>query len=173
MAGPLYHHYSTMRPRLETRDTRNLVGICRKHAAGRDSTAELWKQFMPRRREIESRVNTDLISMRVFHRTEDEPLTRQTPYDEWAAVEVSDSSVIPNGMESYRVPDGLYAVFIHEGPASRSSRTMQYIFGEWLPDSEYELDNRPHLAVMGADYKPDDPKAKEEIWIPVSRPAQI
>lgn len=125
---------------------------------------------MPRRAEIKTRVSTDFISMRIFHRGKEEPLTQQTPFDEWAAVEVSDSAAVPGGMDSYHVPDGVYAVFTHRGPASRSSRTMQYIFGEWLPYSEYDLDDRPHLAIMHADYKPNDPEAEEEIWIPVSKP---
>ena len=106
--------------------------------------------------------------MRVFHKLEDELLTQQTPFDEWAAVEVSNFTVVPNGMETYLVPGGVYAIFIIQGSASQSSQTMEYIFGEWLPKSGYDLDNRPHLAIMGSDYKPDNPDAKEEIWIPVS-----
>jgi AraC family transcriptional regulator len=43
---------------------------------------------------------------------------------------------------------------------------------DWLPDSGFELDNRPHFAVMGEKYKRDDDASEEEIWIPV-RPLAI
>lgn len=159
------------KPRIEAAEARKLAGCCRKNnTPGMNSTEALWKQFMPRCKEIKNRVGSDLISMRVFHQTSKEPLTRHTPFDEWAAVEVSDAIRIPDGMESYLVPEGLYAVFIHHGLPSEAPRTMQHIFGIWLPNSEYKLDNRPHLAIMGPNYRPDDPQAKEEIWIPVVRP---
>lgn len=161
-----------MKPRFENQNARHLVGICRRKGAGTESTADLWKEFMPRRREIKNRVNSDLISMRVFYRSNDDPLTRKTPFDEWVAVEVSETIAVPGGMESYRVPEGLYAIFIHRGPASRAPRTMEFIFGEWLPNADCTLDDRPHLAIMGADYKRDDPEAEEEIWIPVSLRSQ-
>jgi AraC family transcriptional regulator len=61
----------------------------------------------------------------------------------------------------------MYAVFTHRGPASTFARTAGYIYGVWLPASDYMLDARPHLAVMGPDYDPQDPEAEEEVWVPV------
>jgi AraC family transcriptional regulator len=61
----------------------------------------------------------------------------------------------------------MYAVFIHKGPASKGPETYNYIFGTWLPGSDYILDSRPHFALMGEKYKNDDPASEEEIWIPV------
>jgi AraC family transcriptional regulator len=46
-------------------------------------------------------------------------------------------------------------------------KTFQYIFGTWLPNSEYVLDNRPHFEILGEKYKNDDPTSEEEIWIPI------
>lgn len=158
-----------MKPRFDYSDTRKLVGVCQKDVHRPNDTATIWKKFMPRRGEINNRLNSNYISMRVFQRLADDPLTHQTAYDEWAAVEVSEAADIPAGMEFFLVPDGAYAVFIHEGPASGFPDTMKSIFNEWLPSSEYELDNRPHLAIMGADYRPDDPDATEEIWIPIAK----
>jgi len=137
-------------------------------ADSRENTAKLWRRFMPRRREIHARVGSDVISMRVFHRSESEPLTAATPFDEWAAVEVSNVEEVPEGMEPFLLPGGTYAVFVHRGPASTFAQTAGYIFGDWLPNSDYELDDRPHLAVMGVDYRAEDEGAEEEIWIPVS-----
>ena len=105
--------------------------------------------------------------MRVFHRTGDEPLTKTTPFEEWAAVEVRAVDELPDGMEAYTVPSGTYAVFVHHGLPEAFPQTARHIFGSWLPSSGYAVDDRPHLAVMGASYRRDDPDAEEEIWVPV------
>ncbi len=38
-----------------------------------------------------------------------------------------------------------------------------------LPNSEYELENRPHFEVLGEKYKNNDPNSEEEIWIPIKK----
>jgi AraC family transcriptional regulator len=70
-------------------------------------------------------------------------------------------------MESFILTGGLYAVFIHKGAASEGKRTFSYIFGPWLPASEYSIDDRPHFEILGKKYKNEDPCSEEEIWIPI------
>jgi AraC family transcriptional regulator len=70
-------------------------------------------------------------------------------------------------MKAFELPAGLYAVFLHRGPASEGQRTFQYIMGTWLPASGYELDSRPHFELLGEKYKNDLPDSEEEIWIPI------
>jgi AraC family transcriptional regulator len=123
---------------------------------------------MPRLKSIPGRVGADRISMRVFHTPEGAPLRPATPCDEWAAVEMNEAENAPAGMQTYALPGGLYAVFVHRGPASTFPQTASAIYGRWLPASDYELDHRPHLAVMGPDYRLDDPGATEEIWVPIT-----
>ena len=50
---------------------------------------------------------------------------------------------------------------------SRVSKTFQYIFGTWMPDSGYKWDNRPQFEILGEKYKNNDPSSEEEIWIPI------
>lgn len=88
-------------------------------------------------------------------------------FEKWAALEVSVFSNIPDGMETFLLPAGLYAVFVHMGPASEGEKTFRYIFGEWLPESAYLIDNRPHFEVLGSKYKNEDPSSEEEVYIPV------
>jgi AraC family transcriptional regulator len=131
-------------------------------------TVELWQKFMPHRKEINNNLTSDLISMQVYPDSYDfksfNPITR---FEKWAAVEVADFDTIPEGMETFTLFGGLYAVFIHKGAASTGSKTFQYIFGTWLPASDYELDNRPHFEILGKKYKNDDPASEEEVWIPI------
>ncbi|NNK11488.1 MAG: GyrI-like domain-containing protein, partial [Flavobacteriaceae bacterium] len=64
-------------------------------------------------------------------------------------------------------PAGLYAVFDYKGhPGDKS--VFQYIFGKWLPSSDFRLDFRPHFETLGEKFKINDPNSEEEIWIPIS-----
>lgn len=67
------------------------------------------------------------------------------------------------------VEEGLYAVFNHVGDASKAREIFGYIFGVWLPNSEYEFDNRPQFEILGEKYKSNSPDSEEEIWIPIKK----
>jgi len=69
-------------------------------------------------------------------------------------------------METFVLPGGLYAVFDYKGLSTDNS-IFQYIFENWLPNSDYILDNRAHFEVLGDKYKNNDPTSEEEIWIPI------
>lgn len=125
---------------------------------------------MPRRKEIKNHLSTDLFSMQVYDKNYDfKNFDLHAKFEKWAAIEVSDFNDVPSGMETFVLPEGLYAVFIHKGPASEGERTFRYIFQEWLPGSGYQLDDRPHFEILGDKYKTDDPQSEEEVWIPVHK----
>ena len=121
---------------------------------------------MPRRKEIQQSVGTELYSIEIYPSTYFTNFSLAKEFEKWAAVEVSDFTV-PNELETLICPKGLYAVFIHKGPASEGPKTYQYILMNWLPSSGYQVDLRPHFAVMGEKYKREDPSSEEELWIPV------
>jgi AraC family transcriptional regulator len=98
-----------------------------------------------------------------------EKFNPNTEFTKWAALEVADHQIIPNNFSSLVLNSGLYSIFLHKGLPSTFPRTMQFIFGEWLPNSEYDLDNRPHFEMLGANYKNNDPTSEEEVWIPIRK----
>jgi AraC family transcriptional regulator len=99
--------------------------------------------------------------------TDFENFNPDTLFEKWAAIEVNNFVKIPDRMETYSLPGGLYAVFVYRGPASGGAKAFEYIFRSWLPHSEYSLDNRPHFELLGEKYKNEDPDSEEEIWIPI------
>jgi AraC family transcriptional regulator len=154
-------------PTLATAREKKLVGQRMPMSLSDNRTAELWRHFLPRRREIQHYTGTALYSVEVY---DDQYFAHFDPTNEfqkWAAVEVTAFAAIPEGLEALTLPVGLYAVFVHQGPASAGRETYRYIFGTWLPESAYALDNRPHFAVMGEKYRNEDQSSEEEIWIPV------
>lgn len=131
-------------------------------------TRELWSSFMPLKRTIKNSINTDLYSMQVYDKGADFKSMKPTSvFTKWAAIEVSDHTNIPDMLQPYVLNAGLYAVFIHKGLPADFHKTFNYIFQEWLPDAAYEIDAREHFELLPETYRPDDPMAEEEIWIPV------
>jgi AraC family transcriptional regulator len=152
-------------PIIKTISEKKLVGMSLRMSLAENKTFSLWQSFMPRRKEISDALSTDLISMQVY----DAPLQAGNMlqvFDKWAAVEVSNFDKVPEDMNTYTLVGGLYAVFHYKGLSTDSS-IFRYIYGEWLPNSNYVLDQRPHFEVLGPKYKNNDPNSEEEIWVPL------
>ena len=131
-------------------------------------TLELWKGFMPQRKNIMNVVGTSLYSVQVFPAEFD--FCNFHPgaiFEKWAAVAVKDIDDLPAGMKPLCISEGLYAVFQYKGSSSEGPTVFRYIFSEWLPASGYQVDARPHFEILGEKYRNNDPESEEEIWIPV------
>ncbi len=87
-------------------------------------------------------------------------------FEKWAGLEVNAFESVPEGLDKTIIPEGLYAVFYYRGLHTDSS-VFQFIFQTWLPQSDFELDQRPHFEILGEKYKNHDPASEEEIWIPI------
>jgi AraC family transcriptional regulator len=154
-----------MEPRIETLTEKKLMGKRVTMSLSNNKTGELWRSFMPERRKIVNNLNSELFSMQVY----DQPVdfgNLDQEFEKWAAVEVSDFDSIPDGMESFTLSGGLYAVFHYKG-SSTDTQIFQFIFGTWLPNSKYVLDHRPHFEILGDKYRNADPESEEDIWIPI------
>lgn len=161
-----------MNPRIEKLDTKRLLGTCLKMSLTTNKTGQLWGQFGPRIKEIQNRVSEDKISMQIYPPLYYAQFNPSKEFEKWATVEVKDFENIPDGLKSFTVEEGLYAVFDHKGSSSDHS-IFEYIFSKWLPDSNYEVDDRPHFEVLGPKYKNNDPDSEEEIWIPLKEKTQL
>lgn len=157
-----------MIPRIETLTEKKLIGNRIRMRLSNNRTGELWRDFMPRRKEMKNSVSADLFSIEIYDRFLDfNDFNPDTEFEKWAAVEVSDFDTIPENMETHVLKGGLYAVFIYKGDAKDFQPTFEYIFRTWLPNSDYVLDDRPHFAIMGEKYKLNDLNSEEELWIPI------
>ena len=156
-----------MKPRIELLTEKKLLG---KHLAmclADNKTRELWQSFIPKIKDINNKLSNDMISMQVYKPTHFADFKLTNEFEKWAAVEVADYNNVPDDLETFILPGGLYAVFDYKGSSTDNS-IFQYIFGTWLPGSDYDLDERPHFEVLGDKYKNNDPASEEEIWIPIS-----
>lgn len=136
----------------------------------KNRTYEIWSQLMPRRKEIGS-PSERKYSIQVYDPGFDQnTFDHETVFTKWGALEAPQNGLVPEGMEEYHLEGGLYAVFTHRGPQSSFHRTMAYIYGKWIHESEYKLDERYQFEVMDERYLgPLSDMSEEEVWIPIVR----
>ncbi len=154
-----------MEPVITVLTEKKLVGKKVAMSVVENKTSALWRSFLPQQKAIKNRVSNDLISMSVYG----EPVKLgelDQIFDKWAAVEVSEYETVPPDMLAFDLKEGLYAVFHYKG-LSTDNRIFAYIYGTWLPNSIYDLDDRPSFEILGDKYKNGDPDSEEDIYIPI------
>jgi len=159
----------TMEPRIVNLVGKRLVGKRMTMSFADNRTFELWRSFMPVRKEIQNSIGTDLYSLQIYAPLFFDNFDPTAKFEKWAAIEVSAFDLIPREMETFTLVSGLYAVFFYKGDANAAAGTFQYILGTWLPGSGYLLDDRPHFEILGEKFKNGDPSSEEEIWIPIKQ----
>jgi len=155
-------------PRIIRLEEKKLIGQSIVMSVLNNQTGKLWSAFMARRSEIEHALASNLFSLQVYPQGYYENFNQASEFTKWALVEVLNFDHIPEGMQTLVLQAGDYAVFNYKG-SSADPRIFQYIYGEWIPNSEYVLDDRPHFEVLGEKYKNNDPNSEEEIWIPIKK----
>ncbi len=155
-----------MKPTIQHLTNKQLIGMSEAMSLVEDKTGQLFRTFMPRRKEIPNLINADTFDLRVYPEDYYQPFNPAKLFTKWALAEVSKVEAIPEGMEVFHLIGGQYAVFHYKG-LSADQRIFKYIFMEWLPQSDYVLTDLPHFEVLGEKTKLNDPNSEEEIWIPV------
>jgi len=155
-----------LQPQIVILPETKLVGKKRSMSLVDNQTQVLWQSFMPFRNAIQNRIGNDFYSVQLYDATYFENFNPAKPFEKWATVPVSNFENILEEMEPLVLPSGLYAVFEHKGV---ETTIFQQIFSEWLPNSEYALDQRPHFELLGEKYKNNDPNSEEQIWIPIRK----
>lgn len=123
----------------------------------------VWEGFMPQLYAVQDRISEDFISLRTYEGIPVFGPTANPSFTYWAAVEVSEPQ---DRLQTLEIPKGTYAIFNYKGKSSDSA-IWRFIYGKWIPQSEWELDDRPHFERLGPKYKQDHIESEEEIWIPV------
>lgn len=157
-----------MEPVIKITSEKKLVGKRMTISFSNNRTVDLWKSFMPRRKEISNHIGTELYSLQIYSPLFFTNVNPNTEFEKWATMEVTGFDHVPDEMETFTLKGGLYAVFFYKG-LSTDHTIFEYIFGTWLPNSDFVLDNRPHFQILGEKYKNNDPDSEEEIWIPIKK----
>ncbi len=147
--------------------SRHLTGLSAEMSLNDDGTFELFSGFMRLLMPVVKEVKFPVYDLRIF--PGNQPVMPETKYVKWAAVETNKLPEIPDNMQNFSLIEGEYAVFLHKGSSTNAGVTFHYIFNKWLPEAAVKIDNRPHFDILLPGYKPNDPMAEHEIWIPIIR----
>lgn len=156
-----------MTPTIITIPEKRCIGMCQDMSFADYKAHEVWQRFMPRRNEIENRLGQHFLSVQVTDANFWSNFNPNTTFQKWAVAEVTIYSSLPEGMETITIPSGLYAVFIYKGDGTDAPAFFESIFTEWLPNSDYQLGDRPHFELLGEKYQRGNPNSEEEVYIPI------
>jgi len=156
-----------MTPTFHTIAPKMLVGKRLTMSFIHNKTHQLWSGFMPLRNTIANVVGSDRYSLQIYPINYFQAFNPAAEFEKWAAAEVTSFDEIPAGMETLTLPGGLYAIFMYKGNPANGATVFKEIFTQWLPQSGYVLDNRPHFEVLGDKYKNGSDDSEEQIWIPI------
>lgn len=147
--------------------SKKLIGKSLSMSFLNNTTGVLWGSFAPSIKEIKNRVGGERISLQFYD--DDFMKDPSIPFTKWATVEVSNFNQIPSHLEKLELSGGFYAVFHYKGNVVQATSYFKNIFTEWIPASEYEVDNsRPHFEIIPiGKYDPMDENSEEDIYVPI------
>ena len=155
-----------MDPKITSVAEQKLIGKRLQMTFVRNATPELWHGFMRERESIDA-ISADLFSVAIYPVDFFARFNPATTFEKWAAAPTDNFDNVPPGMETLVIPAGEYAVFHYVGSSADAPQIFSYIFNEWLPESGYAVDDRPHFEILGRHYRNNDPASEEDIYIPI------
>lgn len=154
-------------PEIKTIKAKKLVGQSINMSLIDNKTYALFSGFMPKRKLIDNNVSEFIYELLVYDKLHFENFNPANTFIKWATVEVTDFNNVPKGMQTFTLNEGLYAIFKFVGTAKDFGAYMNYIFTQWLPQSNYILDTATHFNCIDPKYKQDDPNNVELVYIPI------
>jgi len=158
-----------MSPHIKLLPPKKLIGMSIDTSIADYGAPGLWQRFMPQVKSIENKIGGEKYSIQIYDKLFSySDFHPKLVFKYWAATEVQSFESVPKEMETLELHGGKYAVFIHKGTMADFQKTLNFIHLKWLPDSEFELDHRPHFEVLDDRYLgPQNPESQEEVWVPI------
>lgn len=162
----MLHHLQNrlvMEPKIVERPEVRVIGTARQYGEEDLDMDTLWSAFREEVVHISNRVGSDAFGIYEEYNESDDGVG----FSYICAVEVSGFDHVPDGMIARVIPSHLYAVFQHDGPVSSLPETMKYIWGSWLPKSDYEYVEKPDFELYSPDAQPKGADKTLFLHIPV------
>lgn len=156
-----------MQVEIELIKTKILCGVKFNTSLHLNNTFLLWQNFMQNKNKIPNILHADLFSVEIYPSHYFEVFDPTVSFEKWAASEVSNKLQVLEDFDYLTIPEGLYAKFLYKGHPQNAQASFHYIFTDWLPQSNYLLDQRPHFELMGKGYKNNQPDSEEFFYIPI------
>ncbi|TQV87781.1 AraC family transcriptional regulator [Aliikangiella coralliicola] len=153
----------SMEPEIISRPALKLVGIAKQYDNANLSLPMLWSAFRPYKDKIKNRIGDD--SFGIYESYEEEG--DEVKFSYVCTASVSNFDHIPEGMTARELPQQMYAKFTHRGSITNLEQTLKYIWGSWLPKSNYDYIEKPDFELYPSGYNVADPKSEMYLHIPI------
>ena len=153
----------SMEPEIIEQPAMKIVGIASQYDDGDLSLPKLWSAFRPYKDSIPNRVGTDFFGIYEDYEESEEGTT----FVYICSAQVANFDEVPEGMITRELAAQTYARFTHIGPINTLEETLRYIWGSWLPKSNYEYADRPDFELLPAGFNGADPNNKMYLNFPV------
>ncbi|MBC8117872.1 MAG: AraC family transcriptional regulator [Candidatus Saccharimonas sp.] len=126
----------------------------------------LWDKLIRQAAHIPNKIGDEMFGI-IYGRPETE---RTHPHELQyiAAVPVSSTAEVSEGMVSWTVSAGTFAVFTHRGPIRNIGETVSEIYRGWLPQSAYQNTEIADVELYDHRFCPDGADSEMEYWISVT-----
>ncbi|WP_120495340.1 AraC family transcriptional regulator [Kiloniella sp. EL199] len=158
-----------MEPNIVKKEAFNVIGMSDDFGQDNNkSVVDLWKAVGCRYPEIDHSNNGRAYGLCLKGSPES--------FTYMASFEVDNLSTIPSGMEGLAVDAAEYAVFTFtvndKSPiGDQFSKVYQGIWGNWLPNSDYEYADTPDFELYDDRFDGSSATGEVDIWIPVTKKA--
>ncbi len=155
-----------MEPKFKRLDDLIVVGLQTLNTCHYNVIPVLWQRFLKRESEVQH-VAIENVGIGVSFDIEKKG--KDSEYFHLVGHPVSNTGEIPEGMTYRKIPAHDYAVFTHHGPLSTLGKTYDFIYGEWLPQSEYEYDDSNELEWYDERFDPESEESEFDIYVPIKK----
>lgn len=160
----------TMEPKFIERAEERLIGMGGSFKPGSfEEIGRLWDRFNERQKEIKNISGN--YALGVCCSRHDAIALKEGDSMVYIAarpVDSLDQENIPEGMVSISLPKTQYAVFTHSGPLRNLRHTINYIWGTWLPRSNFKHAENFDFELYDERFHPDTMDGEVDIYIPIA-----
>lgn len=154
---------TVMEPEIITKPEIKALGVAKHYELDGLDYGQMWMPFAPYAALVRNRIGDYAFGIYEEHEERDDGVG----FTYVCALEVENFDHVPEGMTTRVIPEQTYAVFKHDDEPPTIPQTMRYIWGSWLPKSNYDYAEQPDFELF--------PKADENgshrpihLWIPVA-----
>lgn len=155
-------------PRIVKRDPFRVVGLAYTGPMkAKHEIPALWQRFNERVSAVKHREQPG-VSFGVFYSTPEQFKKSEMTY--LAAVAVKEpADDTPAEMVVRRVQGGRFAKITHKGPISKITETIDFLFRIWIPESDFELENRESYELYDERFRFEEADSAFDIFAAVKK----
>jgi AraC family transcriptional regulator len=154
----------TLQPEITKKPAFTVVGLLLHTRPMSPEIPALWERFVPRMGEIQHQSEQHVSYGLMGHFDQATGM-----FDYMAGNAVTQVAQLPSGMARWDISANSYAVL--ETVLPKIGETLDYLYGTWLPSSDYQPVDAPSFECYGEAFSSENPVV--EIYVPVKKKSYV